>query len=835
MRRISILTASLLALAAAAAFAAGPATVRPERMKDAAEIRLALERFGVVGSALYVAAHPDDENTAMIAWLSNGKLVRTAYLAATRGDGGQNLIGSEKGEGLGVIRTHELLEARKIDGGEQFFSRAIDFGYSKTPEETLGFWGEDKILFDFVRVMRSFQPDIVITRFPIDGSGTHGHHTASGILAEKAFAMAGDPTAYPELARLLGTWQPKRLFWNAWRVEDTTGLLQVDLGAFNPLLGRSYTELAGESRSMHKSQGFGAAERRGTLINYLRLRAGEPASADPFEGIDLTWRRVPGGEAVIPHLEKAKAAFRAENPAAIIPHLIEIRRILTRDFARDTPWARDTVDRKIVELDELIRQASSLWIEAIADAPSGVPGAGVAAKVTVVNRSSVPIVINTALPATEASSGGPLRTNEPWSAAVTIPIPRNAELSHPHWLRENPEKGAYTVHPRFTVWAVAPDPVAVPLIATVGEEMIPFLVPVMFRWTDPVQGERYRPFELHPPVTANLSAAVIVFPRAEPKRVRVALRSEIDGAKGKVRAVVPPGWTVSPAAADFALAKRDEEQFFSFRVTPPAGLAEGELRVVIEMEGWEPYSLSHVTIDYPHIPVQTLLPNAHAKLVRADIATDGKRLGYVMGAGDEVPEMLRQIGYDVELLSDEDLESGDLSRYDAIVLGVRAYNTRGRLAHIHQRLFEWVRQGGTLVAQYNTMERDLPAQLGPLPFRLSRDRVTVEESPVSILAPGHPLLTTPNAITAADFQGWIQERGLYFPDQWDPAYEPLLAMSDPGETEKRGALLFLRHGEGAYVYAPLAFFRQLPAGVPGAYRLFANLVARRDGGAHGSK
>jgi LmbE family N-acetylglucosaminyl deacetylase len=823
---LSIFAASLL-LAAAALGA--PIVVRPERMDDAAEIRLALERLGVVGSALYVAAHPDDENTAMIAWLANGRLVRTGYLAATRGDGGQNLIGPEKGEALGVIRTHELLEARRVDGGEQFFSRAIDFGYSKNSEETLAIWDEEKVLGDFVEVIRTFQPDIVITRFPPDGAGTHGHHTASAILAEKAFHLAGDRDAYPQQVARLWTWQPKRLFWNAWRVADTTGLLQVDLGAFNPLLGRSYTELAGESRSMHKSQGFGAAERRGSLINHLQLRAGEPAASDPFDGIDLTWRRVPGGEAVIPLLERAKAAFRPEDPSALVPALLEIRRILT-NLEPKFGWERATVDRKIEELDELIRQASGLWIEAIAEQPSGVPGTSVTATVTVVNRSAVPISIFIAPPAAEAKSEGPLAANQPWTASVALPIRQGEELSHPFWLREAPEKGAYRIHPRHAGDAVAPEPMAVPLIARVEGEPIPFMVPLMYRWTDPVQGERYRPFELHPPVTANLSAGVIVFPRRQAKNIRVALRSEIDGAKGIVRPIVPAGWTVTPQTAEFALATRDEEQFVLFRVMPPAQETEAELTVMIEAEGWQPYSLAHVTIDYPHIPVQTLLPHAQAKLVRADIATDGTRIGYVMGAGDEIPEMLRQIGYDVTLLSDEELEAADLSSFDAIVLGVRAYNTRKRLPHVQERLFEWVRQGGTLVTQYNTLGRDLPPQIAPLPLRISRDRVTVEESPVSILAPAHPVLTAPNAIGAADFEGWIQERGLYFPDQWDPAYEPLLGMADPGETETRGALLFLGLGEGAFVYAPLSFFRQLPAGVPGAYRLFANLVARRDGG-----
>ncbi|MGH9458407.1 MAG: PIG-L family deacetylase [Thermoanaerobaculia bacterium] len=816
--------ALLLAVASASGAQTEATAVRPERTRNAAEIRHALDRLGVVGAALYVAAHPDDENTAMLAWLANGRLVRAGYLATTRGDGGQNLIGPEKGELLGVIRTQELLEAREIDNAEQLFSRAIDFGYSKTPEETLRIWGKDRILRDFVAVIRDFKPDIIITRFPSEGGG-HGHHTASAILAEEAFRLAGDASYEPRLA---APWQPKRLFWNAWRTE-TAGMISVDLGEFNRLLGSSYTEIAGESRSMHKSQGFGAAERRGTILNWLELRGGDPAASDPFEGIDLTWNRVTGGAAVIPILERAKAAYRADEPWRIVPPLVEMRNVL-QALPRATAWERDTIRYKMRELDRLILDAAGIWIEAIAPSSSAVAGSTLEAAVTVINRSPLDVVAQAAFRG-GATGEQRLRYNDPWSQPVPVFVPEQARLTHPYWLRQSADDGAYSVpEPSLIGAAVAPDPLRVPLLLTIYGEAIAFEAPVMYRWTDPVLGERYRPVDILPPVTANLSSGVLVFPDTAAKRVRALLESAADGVSGVIRPRVPEGWSVEPAEFAFAIPAKGGRQMADFVVTPPAGESEGELLLVIEPEGWsEPYSLSRIEIDYPHITPQTLLPYARAKLVRADIERDGRRIGYVMGAGDEIPESLRQIGYEVTLLSDEELESADLSAYDAIVLGVRAYNTRERLAALDERLFDYVERGGTLVTQYNTLRRDLPESLGPYPLQISRERVTVEDAPVQIAAPEHPLLATPNAIRADDFEGWVQERGLYFADAWSPEYEALLVMEEPGEEPKRGSLLVARHGRGTFVYTSISFFRQLPAGVPGAYRLFANLVAARDG------
>jgi LmbE family N-acetylglucosaminyl deacetylase len=805
------------------------APVRPERMDSASEIRLALERLGVTGAALYVAAHPDDENTAMIAWLANERLVRTGYLAVTRGDGGQNLIGTEKGDLLGVIRTHELLEARKVDGGEQFFTRAIDFGYSKTADETLGIWGKARILADFVRVIRTLQPDIIINRFPATGEGGHGHHTASAILAEEAFWLAADPAAFREELGWLPPWQARRIFWNSWRPNETEGLLGVDLGAFNPLLGRSYTELAGESRSMHKSQGFGAAERRGSMMNYLELRAGEPATDDPFEGVDLTWNRVTGGAALLPLLDRAREAFDAERPYLLVPHLIQLRSAI-RTLPGKNHWERTLIARKVDEVDELIRQAGGIWVEAIAETPLVVPGNLLQTTLTVVNRSPLEVrawmVDRRSLPAPVE-----IPYNRPWSEKVEIPVPKDQPFSHPFWLRATPSEGAWTIREsRLIGRAVAPEPLAVPVVLSVAGELISYEAPVYFRRTDPVMGERYRPLEVHPPVVANIENGVLVFPDHGARTIRISASSSIDGARGVLRPTVPEGWIIEPATAAFAL-DAGQQRVWGFRLTPPKEASQGQLSVHIELPGWGTYSLSKIELDYPHIPTQTLFPHATANLVRADIARDGRQIGYVMGAGDEIPGALRQIGYEVTLLSDSDLESADLSKLDAIILGVRAYNTRPNLTILQPRLFEYVRRGGTLVTQYNTLGRDLPQSIAPWPLTISRDRVSVEWAPVVIQAPDHPLLSFPNRITEADFEGWIQERGLYFPGAWSDEYAAPLSMDEPGEPAKQSALLVGSLGKGTFIYTPLSFFRQLPAGVPGAYRLFANLVAARNGDA----
>ena len=788
--------------------------------RTASEIQLALRKLNVVGSALYVAAHPDDENTAMLAWLANERLVRTGYLSVTRGDGGQNLIGNEKSELLGVIRTAELLEARRIDGAEQFFTRAIDFGYSKTPEETLSIWDRKLVLTDVETVMSVFQPDVVITRFPTTGEGGHGQHTASAILAEEAFAK-------------MTSFAPRRLFWNrfSFRPVDPASpelatSLRVDLGAYNELLGRAYTEIAADSRTQHKSQGFGAAERRGSILNYLQQRAGPPATADVLEGIDLTWGRIPGGEAVGTIVQKALDTFDPEKPAAVIPLLFDALDAMQQLVG---PANAPRVGPKIAEVEQLIADCAGLSIEATAPVSYVTPGGEIPVAVTIVNRSDFPLRLSAVSGrfATGSGTGDPLPNNQPVRREIKMTIPSHEEISQPFWLVKPPTKGSYTVA-RHEAWR-ANNRVALPVDVAIGDDrgrMLIYTTPVVYKWVDRVEGEKSRAVDIVPEVTINPGSGVYVFPDAKPKQIALALRSF--GAKtATIRLNVPKGWSSAPAKREVTFEGNGSEAAVRFTITPPAAEASGNLVAEAELPDGRKLSLGVTEIDYPHIPARRVFGDAAARVVRVDVKKRGERVGYVMGSGDDVPGILRQIGYDVTLLTDEDLDRGDFSSYDAVVTGIRAYNTRQRLRLAHERLMDYVENGGTVVVQYNTGDNLAVPVPGPYPFKISRDRVTVEEAPVTFTEPAHPLLTTPNAITNADLAGWIQERGLYFTSEADPRYQTMLETADPGEKPSRGAQLYAKHGKGAFVYTSMAWWRQLPAGVPGAIRMFANLVSAR--------
>jgi len=809
--------------------------------KTAAEIQLELRKLNVLGSALYIAAHPDDENTAMLAWLANDRFYRTGYLACTRGDGGQNLIGEEKGELLGVIRTQELLAARRIDHAEQMFTRAVDFGFSKNPTETMAIWGHDAVLGDVVWAIRKFQPDVLITRFPVTGEGGHGHHTASAILAEEAFTAAADPTKYPEQLKYVQVWSPKRIFWNRFSFgrpidpNDPTvaNSLRIDLGMYNPLLGRAYTEIAAESRSQHKSQGFGSAERRGSLLNYYDLRNGAPATKDLFEGVDTSWSRYAGGEAVGAILEQAADSFNPDKPSASLPLLMQALDALTRLGATPAwdpshnPWF--AVKKR--ELLDAIRDCAGLAIDIAAGDSAVVPGGEIPVSVTVVNRSDYPFrlaMVGSLYASPSKAPGTALENNKPVKTDLVMKIPSDAAYSQPYWLQRPPTKGLYTVDdPRLI--GMPENKYAVPVNVTIDDAQQHSLVyelPATFRWTDPVAGEQTRNVDVVPEVTANLGSNVYIFPEAKAKPVTVWLRS-FGETEASLRLLVPFAWKVRPASTVVKFAGKGDEARVTFTVTPPEKETTDNLLAEVELKSGKKISLGLTNIEYPHIPAQRVFGDAGARLVRADIKHNGSRIGYIMGSGDDVPNILRQVGYEVNLLTDADLDRGDFSSYDVIVTGVRAYNTRKRLRLAHDKLMQYVENGGTMVVQYNTTAELAVAAPGPYPFKISSDRVTVEEAPVKLLNPAHPLLTTPNKITNADFNGWVQERGLYFASEWDPKYTTILSSNDPGESEKPGGELYARHGKGVFVYTSYAWWRQLPAGVAGAIKAFVNLVSAK--------
>jgi hypothetical protein len=577
---------------------------------------------------------------------------------------------------------------------------------------------------------------------------------------------------------------------------------------------------------MHMSQAQGTPGRRGPAVNYFAHLKGEPASKDLFDGVDMTWRRFNGGEVVSQTLEEAARKYDPANPSAVLPLLLRARREMSK-LSKDEPL----VESKRAALDEVIRAAAGLWVEAVAADPYVTPGGEVKVTTTVVNRSAYPVKFETV----GASSAGvdlprtELKNNQPLTRERTLRVPADAAYSQPYWLREEPSKNLFRVGEQALVGLPeGPPALTVPFAAVFGEdeEAVTFNVPVLYRWTDRVRGDLYRPLAVVPEVAVGIEERTLIFPDRQPRQVRVTLRNNTAAdATGTLKLRLPAGWTATPAGIPATLKAKGEEFRATFNVTPPADASAAALAAEFESAG-KTFTRGMVEIDYAHIPRQTLFPAARAELVRVDLQKRGGRIAYVMGAGDEVPEALRQVGYDVTLLSDEDLEAADLSRFDAVVTGVRAYNTRAALRRGQKRLLEYVERGGTLVVQYNTPDRTLEgAQLGPYPFKITQDRVTDETAEVTPLAPADALLNSPNRITAADFGGWVQERGLYFASEWDARYTPLFASHDPGAPDLKGSTLVARHGKGTYVFTALAFFRQLPAGVPGAYRLFVNMIS----------
>lgn len=832
-----LLTHRAAALSVAAALLFPTVGGAAARTTDSAEIQLALRKLTVLGSAMYVAAHPDDENTAMLAYLSSDRLVRTAYLAMTRGDGGQNLIGSEKGPLLGILRTQELLAARRVDGAEQYFTRALDFGFSKGPQETFEIWGHDAILADVVWNIRRFQPDVLITRFPTTGEGGHGHHTASAILAVEAFKAAADPARFPDQLKSVNVWQPRRLFWNLFRPPgatiDTSKLLKVDMGSFNRLLGRSYTEIAAESRSQHKSQGFGSSERRGTLVNYLSQLAGDPAATDPLEGIDMSWSRFPGGAAVGKVLDEAWQKFDPRDPAASVPLLLNADREMDR-LAASAAWSPRTnpwLDVKRKELRDVIRACAGLSIDVTAATPYVTAGSDVTVTATVVNRSDFPLRLEAVgSPYANPSKvvGEALKNNEPVKVEVTIHLPDDFPSTQPYWLRKPPEAGRYVVEDQQLL-GLPENPPPFPLVVTIGagvDQSLFYNMPVVYRWTDPVQGQQSRPLDIVPPGTIDADEPIFLFPDAKPRSVGFRVSRLAGATSGTVHLRLPDGWKGAPDSAPVTFGPASDNAHVELTVTPPARETTGTIEAFVTTPDGKSYTQGMTTIAYPHIPAQRVFADARFRSLRIDLRHKGSRIGYIMGPGDEVPDALRQAGYSVTLLTDEDLERGDLGRYDAIVAGIRSYNTRQVLKTAHARLMNYVENGGTMVVQYQTLNDGIiVASPGPYPLTISNDRVTVEGAPVRLLAPDDPLFTTPNRITAADFDGWVQERGLYFASKWDPRYRTVLESHDPGESEKPGGMLVAHYGKGTYIYTAYAWFRQLPAGVPGAYKLFMNLVS----------
>jgi len=793
-----------------------------QKQLNASEIKLALNKLNTLGSVLYIAAHPDDENTRLIAYMANERMVRTGYLSLTRGDGGQNLIGTEKGPLMGVVRTQELLEARKIDGGEQFFTRAVDFGYSKTAEETFIKWDKQAVLADVVWAIRKFKPDVVITRFPANSKAGHGHHTASAILAEEAFDLAGDPKAFPKQLEYTSIWQPKRLLLNAstwWdkelpqiAEENPTEYTTIDIGTYNALLGKSYGEIAAESRTMHKSQGFGSAKQRGSKLEFLKLIKGKPFKADVLDDVNLSWKSIKNGEAIEKLLTKAMTDFNAKKPELVVSTLFEASQLINQ-LPNDNRWKAT----KLTKIKKVIVACAGLFIEVTANDYSTSSGNKIELTTTLINRSNLNIEIESIkYEKIDTIINSTLSNNVSLSFKSTIDCPKNKK-TNPYWLNA-PFEGLYSV-PNQDMIGMPQNRASFPVYFNLKINGFELLIErdITYKWTDRVKGEIYRPFFYAPKVTANIADPVYVFSTSESKDIRVTVKGHQSNITGIIALKLPEGWTSAPTSIHYNFKNKNEEQVVVFSVTPSQNESSG----TIAIEGKK----SLISIEYDHIQIQTLLPEATAKVVRLNVAIKGKTIGYIKGAGDEVPAALEQLGYRVVILDENSLKNDDLSQYDAIVAGIRTYNTNKYMANVYNKLMKYVENGGNYVVQYNTNRRVDTKTMAPFPLTLSRDRVTEEDAAVTRLVPQHTILNSPNKITDTDFENWVQERGLYFPNEWDEKYTPILGWNDTNESMKSGALLLAKHGKGSFIYTGISFFRELPAGVPGAFKLFANIIS----------
>ncbi|WP_281321966.1 PIG-L family deacetylase [Flavobacterium aestivum] len=811
------------------------ANAQKPQKPNSAEIYNQIQKLNFLGTVLYIAAHPDDENTRLISYLSNDVHARTGYLSLTRGDGGQNLIGPQLRELLGVIRTQELLEARKIDGGEQFFSRANDFGYSKTAEETLQIWDKDKVLSDLVWAIRKFQPDVIINRFDHRTSGsTHGHHTTSAMLSVEGFDMANNPASYPEQLKLVPVWQPKRLFFNtSWwfygsrekfEAANKSNLISFQTGIYYPTIGKSNQEIAALSRSRHQSQGFGNTGTRGEDSEYLEFLKGESLKdkASLFEGVDTSWNRVKGGKPIGELLTQIINQYDFKNPSASIPDLVKAYTMI--QALEEEHWK----NVKSEEIKNIITACSGLYLEAVANTQEATPGSAIKLKLEAINRSAInmQLVSVTTLPEQKNTLlNTDLKNNILNNPTLEIQLPLSLNYTQPYWLKEKGTVGMYVVDDQKNIGIpdIIRETKVIFSIKINGVE-IPFERTIVYKYTDDVKGEMYNFLDIVPPVTTAIQDKVILFSGTKSKYIGVTIKAGKNDIKGDLKLDLPKDWTVSPKSIPFQLDKKGMEQTVYFEVTPSDQSCEVVAKSIATIDGVQ-YDKEQITINYDHITKQQVLKTAEVKCIRLDLKINGEKIAYIMGAGDEIPKSLAQMGYKVTILKPEEITPERMESFDVVMTGVRAYNTVQALANKQNILFDFVKGGKTMIVQYNTTDELVTQNIAPYPLEISSDRVTEENAEVRFLAPKHPALNYPNTITQSDFKGWKQEQGLYYPKQFDKAFTPILSSNDKGESAKDGALLIAPYGKGNYIYTGLSFFRELPEGVPGAYKLLSNMIS----------
>ena len=796
---------------------------------SAADILQQMKKLEVFGSVLYVAAHPDDENTRLLAYLANERKFRTGYLSLTRGDGGQNLIGDDQGIDLGLIRTQELLSARRIDGAEQFFSSAFDFGFSKNPEEAMRIWGHDKILADVVWVIRKFKPDVIITRFPTTGEGGHGHHTASAILTGEAFDAAADPTKFPEQLKYLNVWQAKRLMWNTFNFggNNTTkeDQFKIDCGVYNPILGKSYGEMAAESRSRHKSQGFGVPAQRGKSYEYFTTIKGLPPVNDLMDGIDSSALKTDKAREYFRMVNDIIATYDFSEPKKSIKNL----EALSKKFTEFQSFI--TKDKQEL-IQNLTGQCAGLFLEASAINQMNVIGDSIKVRLSFNNRTGANITNASAEIFGKTFTFNNTSSNENQEIIATIKLDEKLTATQPYFLKKQMNSGSYVAE-QEDIGKPENLNYYADFKMTIDGIFYNLRRPVKYKYTDPVKGELYEPIQLVSPVFINAKPNLLIFSNSkknEKKLIDFSIQSnnklnekiKFYSTIGKESKLVADTFMVMEKNSKFDLLTTFNGNDFINNETVSIG---GEL-AASSMNEHQFTSLKKIS--YDHIPDVFYNYQDKVKVLKIDLKTVGTAAGYIAGAGDKVPQALEEMGYKVTMLTEKDITSSTLKQFDVVITGVRAYNIHAWLSNVYPTLMQYVKDGGVLLTQYNTNNSIGPvkANISPFPFTISRNRITDETAVVKFLLPNHPTLNYPNKITQNDFEGWIQERSIYNAEKIDPVFQKVISMKDPGEGEQDGSLIVADYGKGKYIYTGLVFFRELPAGVPGAYRLFANLIAK---------
>ncbi|QEC67425.1 PIG-L family deacetylase [Panacibacter ginsenosidivorans] len=799
---------------------------------NSADIYLQLKKLNVLGSVLYIAAHPDDENTRLLAYLSKEKQYRTGYMSLTRGDGGQNLIGDEQGIELGLIRTQELLAARRIDGAEQFFSRAYDFGFCKTAKEAMETWGHDKILSDVVWVIRKFQPDVIITRFPGDERAGHGHHQASSLLANEAFKAAADPNMFPEQFKYgVHPWQAKRILWNTFNFGsvNTTDSTQfkIDVGVYNSLIGKSYGEIASESRSQHKSQGFGVPRQRGQAFEYFLTTGGDAPKNDLMDGVDNTWDRIKAST-VHDKINGIISQYNFEYPEYSTAPLVDLYKSIQQ--LPDSYWKT----KKLAEVQQLIIACTGLFAEAASSNEHAVQGDSIHVQFFFNKRNNANVNLKEVqLLSYDSTVGKVLGNNQNLSFTKAFTVPVDAKISQPYWLEKPLQSGSFDVSDQTLIGKAQNDAAYIArFIFTINGVDFSVDRAVQYKFTDPVKGEVYQPLLIVPAITGKFDQPLYVLDGAKQKQVALDLKTKKTFNKVDVKLSAGDQWTVTGGTFNKALQKNTTEETNAVVSKGTAGSITN-LSVAINNitddqnnSYTQPLQEEH-SIVYEHIPPILYYKPLTAKVEKIDVVVEGKNIGYIIGAGDKVPQALQQMGYNVTLLNEATITDDNLKKFDAVIAGVRAYNTQDWLYSKYDVLMRYIQNGGNYIVQYNTSNfiSSVSNKIGPYPFTVSRTRVTDENAEVKILQPNSTVLNYPNKITQADFNNWIQERSIYQAEQPDSHYKTPLAMHDANEPESNGSLILTKYGKGNFVYTGLVFFRELPAGVPGAYRLMANLIA----------